>query len=36
MENERCIIPNATRVLLDFSEDGKIFSIFIEKEDKSC
>lgn len=36
MANERYIIPNATRVLLDFSEDGKILSIFIEKEDKSC
>jgi hypothetical protein len=36
MANERYIIPNATRVLIDFSEDGKIFAIFIEKEDKSC
>ena len=35
MANERYIIPNATRVLLDFSEDGKILSIFIEKKDKS-
>lgn len=36
MADDRYIIPKAKRVLLDFSKDGRIFSVFVEKEDGTC